>query len=104
MDRLFDPSFRTVHPSRPPGWEDLVKLKALAEVLADFWHNHFNVVGGLHGAFPGLAPNQLFEGVDLEVTTDYRQVLSEVLIKRLGNRCIGEIFPGYTGYEALGVV
>jgi uncharacterized protein (DUF1501 family) len=63
-----------------------------------------NVNGGLHGTFPGLAPDQLFEGVDLEVTTDYRQVLSEVLIKRLGNRKIGEIFPGYTGYEALGVV
>ena len=63
-----------------------------------------NVVGGLHGAFPGLAPAQLFEGVDLEVTADYRQVLSEILIKRLSNRRIGEIFPGYTGYEALGIV
>ena len=63
-----------------------------------------NVVGGLHGVFPGLAPGQLFEGVDVEVTTDYRQVLSEILIKRLGNRKIGEIFPGYTSYEALGVV
>jgi uncharacterized protein (DUF1501 family) len=63
-----------------------------------------NVVGGLHGSWPGLAPGQLFEGVDLEVTTDYRQVLSEILIKRLGNTRIDEVFPGYTGYEALGVV
>ena len=63
-----------------------------------------NVVGGLHGTFPGLDPGQLFEGVDVEVTTDYRQVLSEVLIKRLGNRKIGEVFPGYDGYQALGVV
>lgn len=63
-----------------------------------------NVVGGLHGVFPGLAPGQLFEDVDVEVTTDYRQVLSEILIKRLGNRRIGEVFPGYTDYSALGVV
>ena len=63
-----------------------------------------NVNGGLHGLFGGLAPEQLFEGFDVEVTTDYRQVLSEVLIKRLGNRRIGEIFPGYSGYQALGVV
>jgi uncharacterized protein (DUF1501 family) len=63
-----------------------------------------NVVGGLHGTWPGLEPEQLFEGVDLEVTTDYRQVLSEVVIKRLGNRRIGQVFPGYTGYQALGVV
>jgi uncharacterized protein (DUF1501 family) len=63
-----------------------------------------NVNGGLHGSFPGLEPGQLFEGVDLDVTTDYRQVLSEVLIKRLGNRRIGEVFPGYGDYTALGVV
>jgi len=62
------------------------------------------VNGGLHGSFPGLEPEQLFEGVDLEVTTDYRRVLSEILIKRLGNRRIGEIFPDYTDYSALGVV
>lgn len=63
-----------------------------------------NVNGGFHGSFPGLAPGQLFEGVDVEVTTDYRQVLSEILIKRLGNRRIGEIFPDYTDYNAMGVV
>jgi len=63
-----------------------------------------NVNGGLHGSFPGLAPGQLFEGVDVEVTTDYRRVLTEILIKRLGNQRIGEVFPGYTDYSALGVV
>jgi uncharacterized protein (DUF1501 family) len=63
-----------------------------------------NVVGGLHGTWPGLEPRQLFEGVDLEVTTDFRRVLSEVLIERLGNTAIDRIFPGYQGYQALGVV
>ena len=63
-----------------------------------------NVQGGLHGTWPGLASDQLFEGEDLAVTTDYRRILSEVLIRRLGNNQLGSIFPGYTGYEPLGVV
>ena len=63
-----------------------------------------NANGGLHGSWPGLAPGQLFEGDDLAVTTDYRQILSEILIRRLGNNKLGLIFPGYTGYAPLGVV
>jgi hypothetical protein len=63
-----------------------------------------NVVGGLHGTWPGLAQGQLFEGVDLEVTTDFRQVLSEVLVRRLGNPKVEEVFPGFEGYSPLGVV
>jgi uncharacterized protein (DUF1501 family) len=63
-----------------------------------------NVVGGLHGSWPGLEQDRLFEGVDLEVTTDFRQVLSEVLIERLGNDAIEHVFPGYEGHRALGVV
>ncbi len=64
--------------------------------------NH--VIGGLHGQWPGLEQGQLFEGLDLEVTTDFRRVLSEVVIKRLGNPNISQVFPGYEGYSALGVV
>ena len=63
-----------------------------------------NANGGLHGAWPGLAPAQLFEGDDLAVTTDYRRILSEVLIRRLGNNKLGLVFPGYTDYSPLGVV
>lgn len=63
-----------------------------------------NVIGGIHGQFPGLHADQLFEGEDLAVTADYRQVLSEVLIRRLGNPHLGVIFPGYMGYSPLGVV
>jgi len=64
--------------------------------------NH--VIGGVHGQWPGLHPDNLFEGIDLEMTTDYRRVLSEVLIRRQANANLGVIFPGYTGYEPLGVV
>ncbi len=63
-----------------------------------------NVNGGIHGAWPGLAPGQLFEGIDLAVTTDYRTILSEVLIRRLANNHLGLIFPGFTDYSPLGVV
>lgn len=63
-----------------------------------------NVNGGFHGTFPGLAPNQLFEGEDVDVTVDYRDVVSEILIKRMKNRFLGYIFPEYSNYSALGVV
>ncbi len=63
-----------------------------------------NVNGGFHGSWPGLGPDELFEGTDLDVTTDYRRVLSEILIRRMANPHLGAIFPGYAGYEPLGVV
>lgn len=56
-----------------------------------------NVLGGqVHGAWPGLANGQLFGPGDLAVTTDYRDVLAEVCVKRLNNPALGEIFPNYT--------
>ena len=63
-----------------------------------------NATGGIHGTWPGLANDQLFDGADLAVTTDYRRVLSEILIRRLGNNHLGTIFPGYETYQPLGVV
>ena len=54
------------------------------------------VNGGLYGTWPGLANGQLFDQADLAVTTDYRRVLSEILIRRFGNPNIGAIFPDYS--------
>lgn len=62
-----------------------------------------NAVGGLHGSWPGLAP-ELLNDDDLEVTTDFRRVLSEILVRRMGNAQIDQVFPGYSGYAPLGVV
>lgn len=62
-----------------------------------------NALGGLKGSWPGLAAGQLANG-DVAVTTDFRRVLSEILIRRLGNPNLSTIFPGYTGYSPLGVV
>jgi uncharacterized protein (DUF1501 family) len=63
-----------------------------------------NAIGGVHGVWPGLAPEQLFDFADLDVTTDFRRVLSEILIRRMGNPSLGVVFPGYTDYSPLGVV
>jgi len=41
---------------------------------------------------------------DLAVTTDYRQILSELLSKRLGNLNIENVFPGFSNiYNPLGI-
>ena len=63
-----------------------------------------NVNGGIYGDWPGLEPNQLYDNADLEVTTDYRNVLSEVLIRRLNNPNIDTIFPGFTEYSEMNIV
>jgi len=55
-----------------------------------------NVDGGkVHGQWPGLSEGQLIGPGDLAVTTDYRDVLSEVLIKRLNNPATNDVFPEY---------
>jgi uncharacterized protein (DUF1501 family) len=66
-----------------------------------------NVQGGcVHGRWPGLAKEQLNEGRDLALTTDYRQVLGEVLTKTLGPANLDAVFPGarLRSKEAVGVV
>lgn len=52
--------------------------------------------GKVHGQWPGLGPDQLVGPGDLAVTTDYRDVLGEIIKKRLNNSNLAEVFPGYT--------
>ena len=52
--------------------------------------------GKVYGAWPGLEPEQRFEGRDLEVTTDFRDVFGEVVVRHLGVKNPAPIFPGYT--------
>src|SRR5258708_420547 len=54
--------------------------------------------------WPGLQNEQLYDRADLAVTTDYRQVLGEIVVRRLGNGRLGTIFPGYRNYQPLGIV
>jgi uncharacterized protein (DUF1501 family) len=56
------------------------------------------VAGGkVHGDFPGLRTEQLFEGRDLAVTTDFRAVFSEVAGAHLGIAKPESLFPGWSG-------
>ena len=59
--------------------------------------------GQVYGNFLGLDGQHLYQGTDVNVTTDYRQVISEALIRRMANPNIYYVFPGYSGYSPLGV-
>jgi uncharacterized protein (DUF1501 family) len=52
--------------------------------------------GKVHTTWPGLGKTQLDGPGDLRVTTDYRDVLAEIVSHRLRATQLDEIFPGYT--------
>jgi uncharacterized protein (DUF1501 family) len=66
-------------------------------------HGHANVMfilggdvrgGKVYGNWPGLDNDQLNEGRDLAVTTDFRRVLGEATVHSLGSRNLDLAFPG----------
>jgi uncharacterized protein (DUF1501 family) len=76
-------------------------------------HGHGNammVIGGrvrggkVYGRWPGLAPEQRYEGRDLSVTTDFRTVFAEVVRGHLGLTEVKHVFPGFTGPQSVGVM
>jgi uncharacterized protein (DUF1501 family) len=67
-------------------------------------HGHANVMfvmggrvkgGKVYGRWPGLDQSQLYEGRDLALTTDFRQVLGELIALHLGNQSLDQVFPRY---------
>ena len=67
-------------------------------------HGHANsmfVMGGgvkggkVYGKWPGLEREQLYEGRDLALTTDFRDVLGELVSRHMGNPSVNGVFPGY---------
>lgn len=52
--------------------------------------------GKVHTEWPGLKENQLDGPGDLRVTTDYRDVLAEIVARRLKNPDLATVFPEYT--------
>jgi uncharacterized protein (DUF1501 family) len=67
-------------------------------------HGHANVMlvagggvrgGKVYGKWPGLASEQLNEGRDLALTTDFRSVLGEIISKHLGTGDLNVVFPGF---------
>ena len=51
--------------------------------------------GKVYGRWPGLAPEQLFEGRDLDLTTDFRDLFAEVAVRHLDIPWTAPLFPGY---------
>jgi uncharacterized protein (DUF1501 family) len=76
-------------------------------------HGHGNamfILGGgvrggkVYGRWPGLDREQLWQGRDLAITTDFRDVFTEVVRDHLGARDTSQVFPGYTPQSRLGVL
>ncbi len=76
-------------------------------------HGHANcmfVLGGdvkgghVYGQWPGLEREQLYQERDLNVTTDFRAVLSELVRSQLGNQQIAKVFPGFQPAAPLGLL
>jgi uncharacterized protein (DUF1501 family) len=75
-------------------------------------HGHANVMfafgghirgGRIYGDWPGMADEQLYEQRDLAVTTDFRDVLGELVTDHLGNT-LQSVFPGYTQPKFRGLI
>lgn len=78
-------------------------VKENANKGTDHGHGNVMLVMGNHIAggqvlsnWPGLAPGNLFQGQDLEVTIDYRDILAEIIQNRLNNPNLNAVFPGFT--------
>jgi len=76
-------------------------------------HGHANVMfvlggdvrgGKVYGDWPGLAEEQLYEGRDLALTADFRDVLSELVARHLGNSNLRSVFPGYENPKFRGLL
>lgn len=52
--------------------------------------------GKIYGKFPGLEDSQMYQGRDLQVTTDFRDVQAELLIRHMGvDKLPKGFFPDY---------
>jgi uncharacterized protein (DUF1501 family) len=51
--------------------------------------------GAVRGRWPGLDESHLYEGRDLAVTTDFRDLLGEILARHLGTTALDRVFPAY---------
>jgi uncharacterized protein (DUF1501 family) len=77
-------------------------------------HGHANVMfamggdirgGKVYGDWPGLRDDeQLYEGRDLNLTTDFRDVLGELVSRHIGNSNLNAVFPGYTNPKFRGLI
>jgi uncharacterized protein (DUF1501 family) len=97
-----------------PAWQDDVLLTTMTEFgrtvrengSGGTDHGHGSCLfvlgnrvqgGKVHGSFPGLDREALYEGRDLPVTTDFRAVFCELAGKHLGIAEDARLFPGWAG-------
>lgn len=59
--------------------------------------------GKVYGDFPGLSKDNLYGPGDLAITTDFRDVLGEIVQKRLANSNLASVFPNYNTFKFRGV-
>ena len=60
--------------------------------------------GKVLGKWPGLAREQLYEGRDLALTTDFRSVFGEIARQHLGPSKLDAVFPGYSSFAPVGLL
>ena len=51
--------------------------------------------GRMLGRWPGLSPESRFEGRDVAVTTDFRDLFAELLARHMGATDLAGVFPGF---------
>lgn len=77
------------------------------------WANCMVAMGGaaigksgskpIHGEWPGLAPEQLYQNRDLKHTTDFRNVIGDAVSRHLGNPSVGLVLPNHQ-YQSTGLM
>jgi len=109
--RQFSQAIAALHTDLGPRMDDVVIL-----TMSEFGrtvrengnrgtdHGHANAMfivgngvrgGKVYGDWPGLKNDQLYEGRDLALTTDFRNVFGEIAEKHLGTTNLKAVFPGY---------
>jgi uncharacterized protein (DUF1501 family) len=78
-------------------------------------HGHGNVMwilgggingGKVHGDWPGLSPNQLYQGRDLAIATDFREVIADVLLNhlKLDQTKFNQVIPNYQFSQKISLI
>lgn len=106
-DRATDAAIQLISATM---FRQLYSKHQLFEVMVEFWSNHFNVDigkqingGQIFTQWPGLQEHQLNDG-DLDVTTHFREVFSELLLKRLKyTGGLSDIIPDYAYNDGIGI-
>ncbi len=60
--------------------------------------------GKVYGEWPGVSKENLYGPGDLAITTDFRDVLGEILQKRLLNANLSPVFPNYSAFKFRGIL